>query len=764
MLDTLRRIVQEVSSAPNLDAALEMIVQRVKQAMAVEVCSVYLTDPIQKEHILMATEGLRPESVLMVRLALDEGLIGLVASRAEPVNLKDAPTHPRYRYFPESGEEEYHGFLGVPIIHHRNVLGVLVVQHHAAEEFGEDSVTLLVTIAAQLAGAIAHAEASGEIATLKLLKRNATDDYRPLVGIPGAPGVGIGTAVVMYPMENLDAIPDRLASDIDLELRLFHDAVEQVKIDIRNVSDRLAEVLPSEDKALFDAYLMMLDGDSLVRTTEDRIRDGAWAPAALRDTVREHVRVFTDMEDPYLRERADDVRDLGGRLLRYLQEDPKQLPYLCDRAVLVGEEITATMIADAPHGKLAGIISARGSRTSHASILARALGVPAVMGVEELPVGRMDGSSVIADGYSGRVYVSPSETVRREYERVARDEAQLSEELNELRDLPCQTTDGVIIPLFANSGLLADITPIMNSGAEGIGLYRTEYPFMIRQHFPGEEGQRKTYRRILEQMAPCPVTMRTLDVGGDKALPYFPIQEDNPFLGWRGIRITLDHPEIFLVQARAMLRANVGLSNLNILLPMISNVWELDEALALLRQVYEELLEEGEQVTMPPLGVMVEVPSAVYQAENLARRVDFLSIGTNDLTQYLLAVDRNNARVADLYDALHPAVLRAMLQVVEGAARAGKPVTICGEMAGDPVATPLLIGMGLESLSLSVASLQRVKWVVRSFSQAQARDILQHVLSMENPRAIRRYLISVLDGAGLGALVRPGMLSPVMVS
>ncbi len=756
MLDTLRRIVEEVSSAPNLDAALEMIVKRVKPAMGVEVCSVYLTDPIQKEHILMATEGLRSESVLMVRLLLDEGLVGLVASRAEPVNLSDAPSHPRYRYFPESGEEQFHGFLGVPIIHHRKVLGVVVVQQHAAEAFGEDNVTLLVTIAAQLAGAIAHADASGEIATLKLLKKTAGEDFRPLVGVPGAQGIGMGTAVVIYPMEDLDAIPDRLASDIDLELQLFQDSVEQVKNDIRRLSERLSEVLPSEDKALFDAYLMMLDGDSLIRATEDRIRDGAWGPSALRDTVREHVRVFTDMEDPYLRERADDVRDLGGRLLRYMQEDPMQVPHFSDGTVLVGEDITASMLADAPRDKLKGVISARGSRTSHAAILARALEIPAVMGVEDLPVGQMDGSPVIADGYSGRVYVSPSPTVRQEYERLARDEAQLSEELNELRELPSQTKDGTKIPLFANSGLLADITPITNSGAEGIGLYRTEYPFMIRQRFPGEDGQCATYRHILEQMAPRQVTMRTLDVGGDKALPYFPINEDNPFLGWRGIRITLDHPEIFLVQARAMLRSCAGLGNLNILLPMITNVWELDEALSLFRQAHEELLEEGEKVIMPPMGVMVEVPSAVYQAENLARRVDFLSIGTNDLTQYLLAVDRNNASVAELYDALHPAVLRAMLQVVEGAARAGKPVSICGELAGDPVATPLLIGMGLDSFSISVASLQRVKWVIRNFTLEQAQEILQHVLSMENPRAIRRYMVGILEDAGLGSLVRPG--------
>ncbi len=756
MLATLRRIVQEVSTAPNIDAALATIVRRVKQAMDVDVCSVYLTDPVQNEHVLMATEGLRPESVLMVRLRLDEGLVGLVASRAEPVNLDDAPAHPRYKYFPESGEESYHGFLGVPIIHHRKVLGVLVVQQHARRSFDEDAVTLLVTIAAQLAGAIAHAEASGEIATLKRLKRDAAEDMRPLQGVPGAQGVALGRAAVIYSLENLDAIPDRTPEDVEAELALFREAVEQVKADIRALSERMDGVLPAEDKALFDAYLLMLEGDSLIRATEDRIRAGSWAPGALRDTVAEHVRIFTDMEDPYLRERADDIRDLGGRLLRCLQEETPAVPDYGDGTILVGEDITATMLADVPVEKLAGVVSARGSRTSHAAILARALGIPAVMGVVDLPVGQVDGANIIVDGYGGRVYVSPPESIRNEYRRLAEEEARLSDELTSLRTLPAETRDGHRIPIYANSGLLADITPILDSGAEGIGLYRTEYPFMVRQRFPGEEEQRRTYRRVLEQMAPRPVTMRTLDVGGDKALPYFPIEEDNPFLGWRGIRITLDHPEIFLVQVRALLRANAGLNNLNILLPMIGNVWEVDEALRLLRQAYEELLEEGEAVTMPPVGVMVEVPSAVYQAENLARRVDFLSIGTNDLTQYLLAVDRNNANVAELYDALHPAVLRALTQVVEGAAAAGKPVTICGELAGEPMATPLLVGMGLDGFSVSASSLPRIKWVVRSFSRSEAREVLEHALSLENARGVRGYLTRVLDEAGLGGLVRPG--------
>jgi phosphotransferase system enzyme I (PtsP) len=292
--------------------------------------------------------------------------------------------------------------------------------------------------------------------------------------------------------------------------------------------------------------------------------------------------------------------------------------------------------------------------------------------------------------------------------------------------------------------------------AEGIGLYRTEFPFMIRERFPGEEEQYLIYREVLQSFTNGPVTLRTLDVGGDKALPYFPIHEDNPFLGWRGIRISLDHPEIFLVQLRAMLRASEGLNNMQLLLPMINSVGEVDDALAILQRAYRELVGENPNITMPKVGVMVEVPSAVFQVEEIARRVDFLSVGTNDLTQYLLAVDRNNSRVAELYDSLHPAVLRALIQVVKGAHAQNKPVGVCGEMAGDPAAAILLVGMGYDSLSMSVANLPRIKWVVRNFTTSRARRLLSEALEYEHAAEVREHMNNVLEAAGLGGLVRAG--------
>ena len=756
MLDTLRRIVQEVNLAKDLEQALSIIVKRVKSVIDVDVCSVFLTNEHDNEYVLMATDGLNPEAVGKVRMSDNVGLVSLVGKRAEAINIADAIKHPRYQHFPEVSEESFHGFLGVPIIHHRKVVGVLVIQSSEIQKFSEDDETFLITVAAQLAAAIVHAEASGGISGLQQSKEIKENETKPINALPGAPGVAMGTAIVMYPPADIDAIPDRHITNTKKELKLFDTAVEAVVKDITELSERLKDVLPEEDRALFDVYLLMLNSQGISGITRDRIKKGNWAPGALRETIQEHEKVFREMEDSYLRERADDVRDLGRRILKHLQDkSPDEIDFP-DNTVLVGEDISASMLAEVPPEKLIGVISVRGSRTSHVAILARAMSISAVMGATDLPVGRIDGRTIIADGYSGRVFVSPTKKTIKEFQNLIDEEAALSDELMELRDLPAKTEDGIEISLLVNSGLLSDITPSLQSGAEGIGLYRTEFPFMDRQKFPSEEEQRTIYRQVLESFHPRPVTLRTLDVGGDKALPYFPIEEDNPFLGWRGIRITLDHPEIFLVQVRAMMRASLGLNNLKILLPMISDIGELNEAQGLIHQVYGELLEEGEEIVMPQIGVMIEVPSAVYQAGNLAKRVDFLSIGTNDLTQYLLAVDRNNARVASLYDSLHPAVIRAILQVVESARAHNKPVSVCGEMAGDPIAALLLLAMGIDSLSMSVSSLPRVKWVIRNITRERARQILSEVLLVEDAAGIRSYLNKTFEEAGMGVLVRAG--------
>jgi phosphotransferase system enzyme I (PtsP) len=446
------------------------------------------------------------------------------------------------------------------------------------------------------------------------------------------------------------------------------------------------------------------------------------------------------MDDRYLRARADDIREIGQYVLTHLQVRETVVVASPERCILVGDTLGLTHIAAIPAGCLAGLVSTRGSALSHMAVLARALGIPAVVSLAALPGSRLAGREMAVDGDEGRVYIQPSPTLLATFKRRIREVSLRSEQLAAMRDLPAETLDGTRVPLYANIGLPADIVSAGANGAEGIGLYRTEYSFLLSDALPDEEDQRIRYREVLAGFAPRPVTLRTLDVGGDKMLPYFPAEEDNPFLGCRGIRFSLDQPEIFLIQLRAMLRANAGMNNLQVLFPMIGTVGELDEALGLLERAYRELEEEGQDAARPRVGVMIEVPAAVHLADILIRRVDFLSIGTNDLTQYMLAVDRNNAQVVTPYDGLHPAVLNAIHQVIEAAHRHGKPVSVCGEMAGDPAGALLLLGMGVDTLSMSPALLAQVKFAIRCFTRRRARQLADTALDMDDGFPIHRLI------------------------
>lgn len=753
MLNTLRKIVQEVNAAKDLKAALGIIVQRVRDAMGSQVCSVYLLDPENNRFVLMATEGLNKKAIGKVSMALNEGLVGLVGTREEPLNLEHASEHPRYRYFAETGEERYASFLGAPIIHHRKVMGVLVIQQKEQRQFDEGEEAFLVTMSAQLAGVIAHAEATGSIRGLGRQGKGIQE--AKFVGVPGSPGAAVGTAVVVLPPADLEVVPDKSVDDIAAELTLFNNALEGVRSDMRALSAKMATQLRPEERALFDVYLMMLEDAALGNEVVKVIRTGQWAQGALRQVIGEHINRFELMDDAYLRERASDVKDLGRRLLAYLQQARQQTLIYPDNCILVSEELSPAMLGEVPEGKLVGLVSVQGSGNSHVAIFARAMGTPTVMGAVDLPYSKIDGIQLIVDGYHGEVFTNPSEVLRKQYAEVVEEERQLAQGLDALRALPCETLDGHRMPLWVNTGLLADVKRAQERGAEGVGLYRTEVPFMIKERFPSEKEQLAIYREQLAAFHPLPVTMRSLDIGGDKALSYFPIKEDNPFLGWRGIRVTLDHPEIFLVQTRAMLKASEGLNNLRILLPMISGIQELEEALHLIHRAWGEVRDEGTDVPLPPVGVMIEIPAAVYQVRELARQVDFLSVGSNDLTQYLLAVDRNNPRVADLYDFLHPAVLQALRLVVAGAHAEGKPVSICGEMAGDPAAAVLLMAMGFDGLSMNATNLPKVKWLLRQISMGKAQELLNQVMSIDNPQVIHSTLQLALRNLGLGRMINP---------
>lgn len=758
MLNTLRSIVQEVNGAADLDEALKIIVERVQEAMGTEVCSVYLLDTSMNRYVLMATMGLNQDAVGQVSLGYSEGLVGLVGVREEPINLEHAQKHERYRYFPETGEERFESFLGVPIIHHKKVLGVIVVQQATnRRRFDEGEEAFLVTVSAQLAGVIAHTEATKYIAGITATGAQAKDVS--FKGVAGAPGVAIGQSVVIFPTADLDSVPDRDVEDIPKEIKEFEVAIQSVRKDIEQVGQRLAAQLRPEEQALFDVYLGMLDDNALAGEVVRLISEGKSSQSALRKVIKDYVGHFEMMSDAYLRERAVDIKDLGSRILGYLQESEKTVRSFPDNTILVSDELTATMLGEVPADKLKGLVSIKGSGSSHVAILARAMGIPTVMGLIDVPLSQLDDRELIVDGYNGDLFTSPSQDLRSYYEDIVQEDRELDASLEKIKDLPCETTDGHRVLSWVNTGLMADVLRSLDQGAEGVGLYRTEVPFMINERFPSEQEQMICYREQLEAFAPRMVTMRTLDIGGDKALTYFPITEENPFLGWRGIRVTLDHPEIFLVQMRAMLKASEGLDNLRIMLPMVSNVNEVEEALHLIYREYHEVRAEGYDVSMPQVGVMVEVPAAVYQVKELAERVDFLSVGSNDLTQYLLAVDRNNPRVASLYHSFHPAVLQALNRIAIDAKEAGVQLSICGELAGDPAGAVLLMAMGYDALSMNASNLLKVKSVIRGIDMAWARALLDKVLLLDSPYIVRSTLDLALKNAGFNRYLRPSRAS-----
>ena len=749
MIHRLQRIVQEVNRAPGIDRALVLITESLTRDLSADACTIYLASKDDPEVLLLqACSGLNPEIIGKVKRKLGQGLIGTIAARAEAMNLIDAPAHKKFMLVRESGETAFPIMLGVPIMAHRDVLGVIAVQR-VEGAFNEDEEAFLTTLAAQLANSIERAESQDRFSS-----ERAT---HMLKGVAGAPGMAIGVALVLNRGVNFESVPDKKTDDIEGELKSFREAVRKVCDELTEQASLMRASLPEEECALFIAYAQMLSGGSLIDDTEQGINAGNWAPSSWRETIEQHAYVFTQMEDRYLAERANDIRDLGLRVLRKLMLEQSAYIDFPDHTILVGDDVTATDLADVPIECLSGIVSAHGSSSSHVSILAHALGIPAVMGVPNLPVKQLDGVNLVVDGFNGSAFVNPGQSILDEYRQYLKEEAAIEQDLLELKNQPAITTDQHKVTLLVNSGLMSDYMPSLRSGAEGVGLYRTEIPFQIRDRFPSEEEQYLIYKDVLETFKGMPVVLRTLDVGGDKPLSYFPIDEANPFLGWRGVRITLDHPEIFVTQVRAMIRASVKANNLEILLPMISGKAELVECLVLIRRVRDEIEEEaGHQILLPRIGAMIEVPSAVYQIEDICALSDFVSIGTNDLTQYLLAVDRNNENVADLFSSLHPAVLKAMVQIVQGAAISGTPVSVCGELAGDPLGVMALLGMGIDSLSMSVGSLLRAKKVIMSFSYEELAELLQQALTMSDSTLIRKMYATRLDERGLGGLIRAG--------
>jgi phosphotransferase system, enzyme I, PtsP len=767
-LELIESISSLAGTTSDLREALDSFVKAIASGMETEVCSLYLLDPTQQRLVLRATLGLDRDSVGKVSMKPSEGLVGLVIEKMEPVVVADAISHPRYKYFPETGEERYHSFLGVPVHDGRGEpIGVLVTQTLRKRKFTATEVRLLRAAASQLAQLLNHFQLRQTLVT----KEKERDEYRRrmieanrqlkdyekvggktrlaapvkirrprLVGLGAAPGFGTGVAHLVGTFLNTIDMNLR-ADDRAEELRRLEEALSKSRAELIALRARMSTMMPENELKIFDAHRLILEDEAFTGPIRAAIESGYAAESALFRAVDELSASLLALADGYLRERASDYRDVGHRLLRHLRREDSRSPFV-HPTVLVAEELTLSQLTLLSHENLTAIALQSGGVTSHAAILARSFEIPTVVGIEHLMESVSEGDELILDGNSGILYIKPSPEVRREYERLSRQYNAFRRELMAHPAEGAVTHDGHRVRLLANIALQNDIEMALKYGAEGIGLFRSEFSFLTYEDFPDENEQLALYNRLLKPMGNRPVTIRTLDIGADKYPSYMRVpREDNPFLGWRSIRVSLEMPSLFKVQLRAILRA-AARANVRILFPMISSMDELRAARELLAEAKAELYREGvEHNPNIPVGAMIEVPAAVWLAPRLIKEVDFFSIGTNDLIQFLLAVDRNNPKVAPLYEPLHPSVLSAVSQVFNVAHDAGKTVCICGEMASDPMATLLLIGMGLTELSLSPLFIPVVREVVRQVNYATARLIARDVLEMGTVQQIKGYLV-----------------------
>jgi phosphotransferase system, enzyme I, PtsP len=771
-----------ITHSHDLQETLDNIVATIAERMQTEVCSLYIFDPKKNRLTLCATMGLDPESVGRVSMAVGEGLTGMVIEKMKPVMVVDALKHPRYKYFPEAHEEHFHSYLGVPVIEKKQPLGVLVIQTSRRREFSRDEIRLLTTISAQASSIIVQARLAETLKSKEeerkefqkrmnsAVRKLRSYEGRPrenaaktrlhwhgrLNGLAASPGFGRGKAFVLEPRMELNAIKKKKARRSTREMERFRAAVERGIDQISVVKNRMSHLISDEEGAIFDVYRLILEDPAIIQQIEHQIlKEGYTAEYAVRVVFEGYLESIAKIGDNYLRERSSDVKDAAQRLLENLSGTSGQQYDIPDDAVLVAQDLSPADLSMLEGDKFRGIVLATGGVTSHASILAKSFEIPSVVAVEDLMDNVHQGDMLIVDGNAGGIHVNPNTEVIREYDRLERDYADLNRQLGTLKDLPAETTDGHRVSLYANIGLMSDVAFAQLHGAQGIGLYRTEIAFLSHRDFPSEEEQFELYKRVVEGMAGKPVTIRTLDIGADKYPTYMrsATTEPNPFLGWRSIRISLEVEEIFKTQLRAILRVG-DLGRVRLLVPMISSLEEIHKVKELLAEARSELDREGTPYDRGmELGIMVEVPAAVQLAERFLREVNFLSIGTNDLIQYLLAVDRSNRKVANLYEPLHPAVLSALNSVIEAGKREGKRVGMCGEMAADPLCALLLLGMGLEEFSMGSLYIPVIKKALRSTSYQAARTTAQIVLEMDSVGEIKRYLFDQIRQLGMVELL-----------
>jgi phosphotransferase system, enzyme I, PtsP len=778
LVESISSIGGEVGG--DLRETLDRIVSTIAAGMEVEVCSLYLFDPERERLVLRATVGLDRDSVGKVSMRVSEGLVGLAIESMAPVAVADAMSHPRYKYFPETGEERFHSLLAVPVQSaKRQPIGVLVAQTLRRRKFSKNEIRVLTTAASQVAQILSHFRLRETLATRerereeyrrRMIEANRQlKDYekvggkprlaaglkirRPrLVGLAAAPGFAHGVAhVVGTFLSSVDR--NQRARDKSVEHKRLEEALSRSRAELAVLKARMAPLMAGADLEIFDGHRLILEDQEFIDRIRETINAGYAAESALFRVIDQLSGSMLAVADGYLRERAGDFRDVGQRVLRHLSQDDHKASF-SRPTILVAEELTLSQLTLVSHENLAGMALQSGGVTSHAAILARAFEIPTVVGVEHLMESVVEGDDLVLDGNSGIIYVNPSVEVTREYQNLLKRYEAFKRELMADSGTPTATRDGYRVQMLANIALYNDIQLALRYGAEGVGLLRSEFSFLTYEDFPDEDQQLTLYSRMLAPMEKRPVTIRTLDIGADKYPPYLRVpREDNPFLGWRSIRISLEMAGLFKVQLRALLRA-AARYNVRILFPMISSVEELRRAREILDEAQSELFKEGlEHNPHVEVGIMVEVPAAVYLAPRLVREVDFFSIGTNDLIQFLLAADRNNPKVAQLHESLHPAVLSAIQEVVAVAKGAGKEVCICGEMASDPLATLLLVGLGLEQLSLSPLFIPVVRKLVRKTDFQAARLIARDVLEMATAQEIKGYLIERYRDLGIIEMV-----------
>ncbi len=720
MLNLLRRIIESVSAAETLSEAMQKLVVKTKESLSVDCCSVYLFESENKCYRLVASDGLLPEAVGKTTIPYGSGLVGLVAKRLELLNLADATTHPNFMYIPEVGEDCFKSFLGVPIVDQRALLGILVVQQKTSRKFDKREESFIATLAAQLAAKVSQAQLKN-----KLQPNQSFSGY--INGIASSKGEAMAKAYVWHPQLDLSQIVITHTDDVFTQTELFNQAIFQVQLDIDTLMLRLNQSTGNKDSSeIFDMYSAMLNDASFSESIINEIHQNKLlAVSAVKVVCEDLIKKYQNSLDKNVQERALDVRDVAQRLLGKLAHNQSQNYQLEGPIILVAEEVTASLLAEISRNLLKGVVSLKGSVNSHALIMARALNIPAVTGVN-IPIDELKNRLLIVDGSKGAIIVDPDVAVQSEYEQLIQHKKQMEELFEQEVHEPVTSVDGQRVHIGLNAGLQMDTEK--RNFVDAVGLYRSEISFLVQSSFPTEQEQQLVYEEFLSSFKNVPVCMRTLDVGGDKQLPYLAVKETNPALGWRGIRLSLDNQSLFRTQLRAMLRANIGFSNLSIMIPMVSSIQEVIDSRRILDEVYQEIKDEhnndGVIVPYPKFGAMIEVPSIIFILDEVSRYIDFFSIGTNDLTQYLLAVDRSNPKVSSLFNSYHPAILRVLRDLKQKADSLGKLIAVCGEMAGDTLGVLIMLSFGYREFSMNLCNIPKIKYLLRRIDIKKINSIV----------------------------------------